>query len=60
MDLLVQVACRRLGAGAVVGQIRGDLDAGEAVAAVAVVVQRGEHVERAVDVGAAPSPSSRR
>ena len=42
---------RGLGAGAVVGQLRGDLDADEAVAAVAVVVQPGEHVAGAVDVG---------
>ena len=35
----------------VVGQAGGDLDADVAVGAVAVVVQLGEAVERAVDVG---------
>ena len=40
-----------LGARTVVGQVGSDLDAGEAVGAVTVVVQLGEHVESAVDVG---------
>ena len=43
--------CRGLGAGAVVGEPGIDLDADEAVGTVAVVVQLGEDVERAVDVG---------
>ena len=50
MDLLVQLRARGLGACGVVGEIGGDLDADEAIAAVAVVVHWREHVERAVDV----------
>jgi hypothetical protein len=50
VDLLVQRTGRRLGARPVVGQTGGDLDADVPVAAEAVVVQRGELVERAVDV----------
>ena len=48
--VLVQLAGGQHGGVGVVGDVGGDLDADEAVAAARRLVQRREHVEGAVDV----------